>query len=134
MSTAKCGCYNLLEAGSCHLIFPVLIALGTTSGLFLVGSWSWTIWCPSLFPVLCSTVSCCNYCFKLLVAHEVVVIRFPVVFHSFFSLSCHMYYSLHPKKQVILGFKICPRKQVILPYLESVCACKNQLLPIMGNK
>jgi len=39
-----------------------------------------------------------------------------------------------PKKQVILEFKICPKKQVILPYLESACACKNQLVPNMGNK
>ena len=47
---------------------------------------------------------------------------------------CQKYYSLRPKKQVILGFKICPKKQVILPYLESACACKNQLVPNMGNK
>jgi len=39
-----------------------------------------------------------------------------------------------PKKQVILGFKICPRKQVMLPSFESACACKNQLVPNMGNK
>ena len=39
-----------------------------------------------------------------------------------------------PKKQVILEFKNCPKKQVILPYLESACACKNQLVPNMGNK
>jgi hypothetical protein len=37
-------------------------------------------------------------------------------------------YSLRPKNQVILGFKICPKKQVTLPYLESA------LLPNMGNK
>ena len=43
-------------------------------------------------------------------------------------------YSLRPKKQVILGFKICPNKHVILPYLESVYACKNQLVPNMGSK
>jgi hypothetical protein len=41
---------------------------------------------------------------------------------------------LHPKKQVILRFKICPKKQVTLPYLESACACTNQLLPSIGNK
>ena len=46
---------------------------------------------------------------------------------------CQKYYSLRPKKQVILGFKICPKKQVILPYLESACACKNQLVPNMDN-
>ena len=45
-----------------------------------------------------------------------------------------MKYSLRPKKQVTLGFKICPKKQVILPYLESACACKNQLVPNMDNK
>ena len=28
------------------------------------------------------------------------------------------YYSLRPEKQVTLGFKICPKKQVILLYLE----------------
>ena len=39
-----------------------------------------------------------------------------------------------PKKKVILGLKICPRKQVILLNIESACACKNQLLPNMGNK
>ena len=39
-----------------------------------------------------------------------------------------------PKKLVILEFKICPKKQVILPYLESACACKNQLVPNMDNK
>ena len=38
-----------------------------------------------------------------------------------------------PKKQVILGFKICPRKQVILLYLESACTCKNHLLPNMDS-
>jgi len=43
-------------------------------------------------------------------------------------------YSLHPKIQVILGFKIWPKKQVILPCLESACACKNQLVPNMVNK
>jgi len=43
-------------------------------------------------------------------------------------------YSLHPKKQVIIGFKICPQKQVILLYLESACTCKNQLVPNMGSK
>ena len=43
-------------------------------------------------------------------------------------------YSLRPKKQVILGFKIYPKKQVTLPYLENACAYKNQLLPNMGNK
>ena len=37
-----------------------------------------------------------------------------------------------PRKQVILGLKICPRKQVILLYIESAFACKNQLLPNMG--
>ena len=34
-------------------------------------------------------------------------------------------YSLHPRKQVILGFKIYEKK-VILPHLESAWACKNQ--------
>ena len=43
-------------------------------------------------------------------------------------------YSLRSKIQVILGSKNCPKKQVTLPYLESVCACKNQLLPSTGNK
>ena len=43
-------------------------------------------------------------------------------------------YSLRPKILVILGFKICPKKQVTLLYLESTCACKNQLVPNMGNK
>ena len=38
------------------------------------------------------------------------------------------------KKQFILGFQNCRKKHVILPYLESACACKNQLLPNMGNK
>ena len=38
------------------------------------------------------------------------------------------------KKQAILGFKICPKKQVILLYLESACTCKNQLLLNMDNK
>jgi hypothetical protein len=42
-------------------------------------------------------------------------------------------YFLHPKKQVILGFKIYPKKQVILPYLENACTCKNQLVPNMGK-
>ena len=34
-------------------------------------------------------------------------------------------YSLCPKKQVTLEFKIYPKKLSYLPYLESVCACKN---------
>ena len=34
-------------------------------------------------------------------------------------------YSLRPKILVILGFKIYPKKQVTLLYLESACACKN---------
>ena len=38
------------------------------------------------------------------------------------------------KKQIILGFKIYSKKQVILSYLESTCACKNQLLSNIGNK
>jgi len=42
-------------------------------------------------------------------------------------------YSLRPKILVILGFKICPQKQVTLLYLESACACKNQLVPNMDN-
>ena len=42
--------------------------------------------------------------------------------------------SVPKKKQVTLGFKICPKKQVTLSYLESVCACKNQLVLNMGNK
>jgi len=37
------------------------------------------------------------------------------------------------KKYIILGFKFYPKKQVILSYLESTCACKNQLVPNMGN-
>ena len=37
------------------------------------------------------------------------------------------------KKQVILEFKICPKKQVILPYLESARACKNKLESNMAN-
>ena len=45
-----------------------------------------------------------------------------------------MIYSLHPKKKFILGFKICPRKQVIFHYLESACGCKNELLPNMINR
>ena len=45
-----------------------------------------------------------------------------------------IFYSLHPKKQVILGFKNCPKKQVILSYLESACACKNQLVLNMDSK
>jgi len=49
-------------------------------------------------------------------------------------LSTLMKYSLRPKKQVTLGFKICSKKQFILPYLESACACKNQLVPNMDNK
>jgi len=55
-------------------------------------------------------------------------------FHS----RCKLYeiaYSLRPKKkQVTLEFKNCLNKQVILPYLESVCACKNQLVPNMDSK
>ena len=45
-----------------------------------------------------------------------------------FQIDCynHLCYSLRPKKQVTLGFEICPKKQVILLYLESACACKNQ--------
>jgi len=43
-------------------------------------------------------------------------------------------YSFRPKKQVILGFKICPKKQVIFLYLESAYACKNQLVPNKDNK
>jgi hypothetical protein len=39
-----------------------------------------------------------------------------------------------PKKQVTLEFKNCLKKQVILPYLESACACKNQLVPNMDSK
>ena len=42
-------------------------------------------------------------------------------------------YSLRPEKQVTLAFKICPKKQVILPYLESASACKNQLVLNMDN-
>ena len=38
------------------------------------------------------------------------------------------------KKQVTLEFKNCLKKQIILPYLESVCACKNQLVPNMDSK
>ena len=49
-------------------------------------------------------------------------------------LSTLMKYSLRPKKQITLGFKNCSKKQVILPYLESACACKNQLVPNMDNK
>ena len=52
-----------------------------------------------------------------------------VQFFLFFSDETTMYkisfliamYSLRPKKQVTLGFKICPKKHVILPYLESAC-------------
>ena len=43
-------------------------------------------------------------------------------------------YSLRPKILVILGFKTCPKKQVTLPYLESACACKNQLVTNICNK
>ena len=43
-------------------------------------------------------------------------------------------YSLRPKNHVTPGFKIYPKKQIILPYLESACACKNQLMLNMGNK
>ena len=32
-----------------------------------------------------------------------------------------------------LGFKICPKKQITLLYLESTCACKNQLVPNIDN-
>ena len=39
-----------------------------------------------------------------------------------------------PKKQVILAFKFCTEKQVILPYLESAYTCKNQLVLNMDNK
>ena len=42
-------------------------------------------------------------------------------------------YSLRPKILVILRFKICPKKQVTLPYLESACECKNQLVSNMDN-
>ena len=50
-------------------------------------------------------------------------------FFFFFSDETTMYkisfliamYSLRPKKQVTLEFKICPKKHVILPYLESAC-------------
>jgi len=41
---------------------------------------------------------------------------------------------LPSKKQVILDFKICPKKQVILPYLESTYACKDQLVLNMESK
>ena len=43
-------------------------------------------------------------------------------------------YSLHPQKKVILGFKICPKKQVILLNLESAYAYKNQLVLSMDNE
>ena len=50
------------------------------------------------------------------------------------SLVSLIYYSLRPKNKVILGFKICPKKQVILPYLESAWTCKNQLVLNMGDE
>ena len=43
-------------------------------------------------------------------------------------------YYLHLKIQVALGFKICPKKYAVLPYLESASACKNQFVPNMANK
>jgi len=43
-------------------------------------------------------------------------------------------YYLRLKKQVILGFKFCPKKHIILPYLESAYACKNQSAPNKDNK
>jgi len=52
--------------------------------------------------------------------------------HNKFTVTTNIY-SLRPKILVILGFKICPKKQVTLPYLESACACKNQLVPNMDN-
>ena len=42
-------------------------------------------------------------------------------------------YSLRPKILVILGFKICPKKQVTLLYIDNACACKNQLVLNMDN-
>ena len=56
-------------------------------------------------------------------------VRLCTIFSLFFSDETTMYkisfliamYSLRPKKQVTLGFKICPKKHVILPYLESAC-------------
>ena len=42
-------------------------------------------------------------------------------------------YFLRPKILVILKFKICHKKQVTLIYLESIYACKNQLVPNMDN-
>ena len=44
-------------------------------------------------------------------------------------------YSLRPKKKVILGFKFCPKKHVILFYLESACTCKNHFIPrVRGSR
>ena len=39
---------------------------------------------------------------------------------------------LSQKKQVILGFKVRPKKQFVLPHL--VCACNNQSVPNMAHK
>ena len=38
------------------------------------------------------------------------------------------------KSKSLWNLKFIQKKLVILPYLESTCACKNQLVPNIGNK
>jgi len=42
-------------------------------------------------------------------------------------------YTLSVQKKIILGFKTYPEKQIILPYLQSICACKNKLVQNMNK-